>query len=164
MDKTQAAPFRQQLLTQKSELLAQLAAQRGGAIGRAEAAADHFGQPEDPRAQLATERELEFALDERETTRAVRVTIHHDRNLIDPASVPFEQRAQTLLGGTEGEIPDIKLGSHFPVPFVFAHSLRESKGRSVLASSLKSPRNSRTLGIVDAISRKRPRTRREDRL
>ena len=73
MDKTQAAPVRQQLLAQQSELLAQLAAQRGGVIGRAEAAADHFGQPEDPRAQLATERELEFALDERETTHLAAV-------------------------------------------------------------------------------------------
>ncbi|MDH4416975.1 MAG: TraR/DksA family transcriptional regulator [Acidovorax sp.] len=67
MDKTQAAPFRQQLLAQQAELLAQLVAQRGGVIGRAEAAADHFGQPEDPRAQLATERELAFALDAHET-------------------------------------------------------------------------------------------------
>ena len=58
MDKTQAAPFRQQLLTQQSELLAQLAAQRGGVIGRAEVAAEHFGQPEDPRAQVATELSL----------------------------------------------------------------------------------------------------------
>ncbi|MDP3227386.1 MAG: TraR/DksA C4-type zinc finger protein [Acidovorax sp.] len=73
MDKTQAAPFRQQLLAQQSALLAQLAAQRGGAIGRAEAAADHFGQPEDPRAQLATERALEFALDDRETTHLAAV-------------------------------------------------------------------------------------------
>ncbi|MFN3440213.1 MAG: TraR/DksA family transcriptional regulator [Acidovorax sp.] len=78
MDKTQAAPFRQLLLTQQSALLAQLAAQRGGVIGRAEAAADHFGQPEDPRAQLATERELEFALDERETAHlaAVDTALH----------------------------------------------------------------------------------------
>lgn len=67
MDTTQAAPFRTQLLAQKSALLAQLAEQRGGAIGRAEAAADHFAQPQDPRAQVATERALEFALDERET-------------------------------------------------------------------------------------------------
>ena len=67
MDKTQAAPFRQQLLSQQSALLAQLAAQRGGVIGRAEAAAEHFGRPEDPRAQVASERALEFALDERET-------------------------------------------------------------------------------------------------
>ena len=73
MDKTQAAPFRQQLLIQQSELLAQLAAQRGGVIGRAEVAAEHFGQPEDPRAQVATERELEFALGERETARLAAV-------------------------------------------------------------------------------------------
>ena len=73
MDKTHAAPFRQQLLTQQSELLAQLAAQRGGVIGRAEVAAEHFGQPEDPRAQVATERELEFALGERETAHLAAV-------------------------------------------------------------------------------------------
>ena len=69
MDKTQAAPFRQQLLSQQSALLAQLAAQRGSVIGRAEAAAEHFGRPEDPRAQVASERALEFALDERETAQ-----------------------------------------------------------------------------------------------
>ena len=73
MDPHLAAPFRQQLLAQQSALLAQLAEQRGGVIGRAEAAADHFGQPEDPRAQLATERELEFALDERETAHLAAV-------------------------------------------------------------------------------------------
>ena len=67
MDTTQAAPFRTQLLAQKSALLAQLAEQRGGAVGRAEAAVDHFAQQQDPRAQVATERALEFALDERET-------------------------------------------------------------------------------------------------
>ncbi|HEY9208779.1 TraR/DksA family transcriptional regulator [Acidovorax sp.] len=67
MEPSQAAPFHQQLLAERSALLTQLAEQRGGAIGRAEAAANHFGQPEDPRAQLATERALEFALDERET-------------------------------------------------------------------------------------------------
>ena len=73
MDPHLAAPFRQQLLAQQSALLAQLAEQRGGVIGRAEAAAVHFGQPEDPRAQLATERELEFALVERETAHLAAV-------------------------------------------------------------------------------------------
>ena len=73
MDKTLAASFRHQLLEQQSALLAQLAVQRGGVMGRAEAAADHFPRPEDPRAQLATERELEFALDERETVHLVAV-------------------------------------------------------------------------------------------
>ncbi len=73
MDTTQAAAFRQQLLAQQSALLAQLAEQRGGTIGRAEAAAEQFSHPEDPRAQLATERELAFALDERETTHLTEV-------------------------------------------------------------------------------------------
>ena len=67
MDKSQTAPYQQQLLEMRATLLAQISAQRGGTISRAEAAADHFGQPEDSRAQVATERELEFALGERET-------------------------------------------------------------------------------------------------
>ncbi|MBU0889326.1 MAG: TraR/DksA family transcriptional regulator [Gammaproteobacteria bacterium] len=73
MDKTQATSYRHQLLAQQSALLAQLAAQRGGVIGRAEAAANHFGQPEDPRTQLAAERALEFALDDRETAHLAAV-------------------------------------------------------------------------------------------
>lgn len=73
MDATQAAPYHQLLLAQQAALLAQLAEQRGGTIGRAEAAAVHFGQPEDPRAQLATERELAFALDEHETAHLAAV-------------------------------------------------------------------------------------------
>lgn len=67
MDASQIAALREQLLEQRRELVAQLAQQRGGAIGRAEAAADHFGRPEDSRAQVASEKELEFALDAHET-------------------------------------------------------------------------------------------------
>lgn len=51
----------------RAALLAQISAQRGGTVSRADAAAEHFGQPEDSRAQVATERELEFTLGERET-------------------------------------------------------------------------------------------------
>ncbi|QKO23121.1 TraR/DksA family transcriptional regulator [Rhodoferax sp. BAB1] len=62
------APFKQQLLQQRSTLLAQLASLRGGNVGRAQASAEHFGgQKEDSRAQLETERELEFTLDARES-------------------------------------------------------------------------------------------------
>jgi len=62
------APFKQQLLAQRTTLLAQLASLRGGTIGRAEASAEHFGgQKEDSRAQLETERDLEFTLDARES-------------------------------------------------------------------------------------------------
>ncbi|MFN7856331.1 MAG: TraR/DksA family transcriptional regulator [Acidovorax sp.] len=67
MDATQTARFRDKLLAQQRALLAQIADQRGGTIGRAEANAAHFGHPEDSRAQVATERELEFALDAHET-------------------------------------------------------------------------------------------------
>lgn len=67
MDKNHSAPYRQQLLAMRNALLAQISGQRGGTVSRADVAADHFGQPEDSRAQVATERELEFALGERET-------------------------------------------------------------------------------------------------
>lgn len=62
------APFKKQLLEQRASLLGQLAALRGGTVGRAEASAAHFGErAEDSRAQMATERELEFTLDARES-------------------------------------------------------------------------------------------------
>lgn len=62
------APFKQQLLQQRTSLLAQLASLRGGNVGRAQASADHFGgQKEDSRAQMETERDLEFTLDARES-------------------------------------------------------------------------------------------------
>lgn len=66
MNKQQAAPYQQQLLVMRATLQAQITAQRGG-VSRVEAAAEHFGRREDSSAQVATERELEFAIDERET-------------------------------------------------------------------------------------------------
>jgi DnaK suppressor protein len=61
------ALYQKQLLAQRSALLEQLASLRGGVVGRAEASAEHFGHPEDSDAQVNTERDLEFALDERES-------------------------------------------------------------------------------------------------
>jgi DnaK suppressor protein len=66
MNKQQAHDFEQQLVGMRAALLAQIAEQRGGTVSRVEVAADHFGHPEDSGAQLASERELEFALGERE--------------------------------------------------------------------------------------------------
>lgn len=66
MNKQQIGVYQQQLTDMRASLLAQIAEQRGGVISRAEVAADHFGHPEDSGAQLASERELEFALGERE--------------------------------------------------------------------------------------------------
>ena len=67
MDKQLVSLFKKQLLEQRASLQIQIASLRGGTISRAQASADHFGQPEDSRAQMVTERDLEFALDARET-------------------------------------------------------------------------------------------------
>lgn len=67
MDKRLAESFKQQLLAQRTTLLNQLASLRGGPIGRVEASAEHFERAEDSRAQVASERELEFAIDARES-------------------------------------------------------------------------------------------------
>jgi DnaK suppressor protein len=62
------APFKQQLLTQRADLLGQLAQLRSGAQGRADASAAHYAEREsDSRAQMDSERDLEFALDARES-------------------------------------------------------------------------------------------------
>jgi DnaK suppressor protein len=67
MDKHLTTSFRKQLLDQRAALLQQMSEQRGGTVSRADVAAEHFEHPEDSPAQVSTERELEFALDERET-------------------------------------------------------------------------------------------------
>ena len=67
MDASHANTFKQALETLRTNLLTQIAEQRGGTIGRAEVATEHFAHREDSTAQVATEREMEFALNERET-------------------------------------------------------------------------------------------------
>jgi len=66
MNKQQTSAYQQQLVGMRAALLKQIAEQRGGVVSRAEVAAEHFGHPEDSGAQLASERELEFAMGERE--------------------------------------------------------------------------------------------------
>ncbi len=73
MDQRLISPFKKQLLEQRDSLLGQIASLRGGNIGRAQASADHFGQSEDSRAQTVSERDLEFALDARETAELAAV-------------------------------------------------------------------------------------------
>ena len=55
------------LHTMRADLLAQIAQQRGGTVSRAEMATDHFAHSEETRADTNTARDLEFALNERET-------------------------------------------------------------------------------------------------
>ena len=63
----ETAAYRQQLQALRSALLAQIADQRGGSRSRAEVAAEHFTHPEDSQAQVATARDLEFAINEHGT-------------------------------------------------------------------------------------------------
>lgn len=68
MNTRNTAPFQKQLLAQRANLLEQLTNLRGGSVGRAEASAEHFGRAEDSEAQVNSARDLEFAMDERETS------------------------------------------------------------------------------------------------
>ena len=66
MDTTAAQPYLYQLTHQRIQLLAQVAQQRGGKLGRAEVAHTHFDNSQDDQAQIRSKRELEFALNEHE--------------------------------------------------------------------------------------------------
>lgn len=98
MTPEQANPYRQQLLAMRSSLLEQISAQRGGELDRAQAAADHFERRQDSSAQVATERELEFAIGEREIGELA---------MIDAALARIE-------AGTYGECTDC--GIDIPAP------------------------------------------------
>jgi DnaK suppressor protein len=56
MTKKLNAAFKEQLLAQRASLMAQLSDLRGGAVGRAQASAEHFGQKEDSTAQDSSAR------------------------------------------------------------------------------------------------------------
>ena len=73
MDKQLSASLKKELLLQRVTLLVQIADLRGGTVGRVEASAEHFGQSEDTRAQASTARDLELALDARETAELAAV-------------------------------------------------------------------------------------------
>lgn len=59
--------FKAQLIEARTQLLARIAHERGGVVSRADVAADHFDNSFQSRAQILTERETEFALNEHET-------------------------------------------------------------------------------------------------
>lgn len=65
--------FSQQLRQMRTDVLAQLRAQRGGQIGRAEAAAEAREHQSDDWAQADAERDLAFALEERESAELVAI-------------------------------------------------------------------------------------------
>ena len=65
--------YGQQLREMRTQVLAQLRAQRGGKIGRAEAAANARENASDDWAQADAERDLAFALEERESAELVAI-------------------------------------------------------------------------------------------
>lgn len=73
MNPQKLAAYQKKLLALRAALQNQISEQRGGAVTRAEAAADRFGPAEDSRAQTNTERELEFALSDREAEEIVAI-------------------------------------------------------------------------------------------
>jgi len=58
---------RERLLQERTQLLKRIAEQRGGLVSRADMAADHFDNSFQSRAQIRTERQTEFAMNEHET-------------------------------------------------------------------------------------------------
>lgn len=65
--------FEKQLQQMRSDLLAQLRAQRGGKLGRAEAAAEARTSESDDWAQADADRDLNIALEERETSGLIAI-------------------------------------------------------------------------------------------
>jgi DnaK suppressor protein len=59
--------YRERLLQERTQLLQRIAEQRGGCVSRADMAADHFDNSFQSRAQIRTERQTEFAINEHET-------------------------------------------------------------------------------------------------
>ncbi len=93
--------YQQQLQTQRATLLKQLASLRGGQVGRAEASAAHFGEREpDSRAQMESERGLEFTLDARESA---------ELDAIDAALQRIATGDYGVCTDCGAEIPDARL-------------------------------------------------------
>lgn len=93
--------YKQQLQTQRATLLSQLASLRGGQVGRAEASAAHFGEREpDSRAQMESERGLEFTLDARESA---------ELDAIEAALQRIEAGVYGVCTDCGADIPDARL-------------------------------------------------------
>ena len=73
MNQTVSDTYARQLQQMRTELLAQLRAQRGGKVGRAEAAAEAREHQSDDWAQADAERDLSIAMEERESAGLVAI-------------------------------------------------------------------------------------------
>ena len=92
--------YTQQLQTMRSELLAQLRQQRGGEIGRADAAADNRDLAQGDWAQSDALRDLSVALEEREL---------HELNQIGAALTRITGGDYGACSDCGADIPDARL-------------------------------------------------------
>jgi DnaK suppressor protein len=73
MDAITAQKYKHRLVVERDALLAQIDAQRGGPISRADAASEALDKSEDDNAQIQTGRDIAFAINEHETAELLAI-------------------------------------------------------------------------------------------
>ena len=73
MDAITAQKYKHRLVAERDALLAQIDAQRGGPISRADAASEALDKSEDDNAQIRTGRDIAFAINEHETAELLAI-------------------------------------------------------------------------------------------
>ena len=73
MDAITAQKYKHRLVVERDALLAQIDAQRGGPISRADAASEALDKSEDDNAQIHTGRDIAFAINEHETAELLAI-------------------------------------------------------------------------------------------
>ena len=108
MDAVTAQKYKHRLVAERDALLAQIDAQRGGPISRADAASEALDKSEDDNAQIQSGRDVAFAINEHETAE-----------LLD-----IEAALLRIKEGVYGLCVDC--GTHIPAPRIDAapHTLR----------------------------------------
>jgi DnaK suppressor protein len=108
MDAITAQKYKHRLVVERDALLAQIDAQRGGPISRADAASDTLDKSEDDNAQIQTGRDVAFAINEHETAELL---------AIEAALLRIKEGVYGLC---------VNCGSHIPAPRIDAapHTLR----------------------------------------
>ena len=73
MDAVTAQKYKHRLVVERDALLAQIDAQRGGPMSRADAASEALDKSEDDNAQIQTGRDIAFAINEHETAELLAI-------------------------------------------------------------------------------------------
>ena len=108
MDAVTAQKYKHRLVVERDALLAQIDAQRGGPISRADAASEALDKSEDDNAQIQSGRDVAFAINEHETAELL---------AIEAALLRIKEGVYGLC---------VNCGSHIPAPRIDAapHTLR----------------------------------------